>query len=121
MQRTTVECSLKGELVTLEAQPLPMAHDADGVIRVGGTRVTLDVIISAYRDGLTAESMVEQYPSLELGDVYLVIGYCLNHRAEVDAYLQSRQQLADQCRRQNEARFDPNGIRDRLLQRRGKG
>ncbi len=105
----------------VEAQPLPMAVDADEVIRIGGTRVTLDTVIAAFREGMTAEAIVAQYPSLDLADVYLVIGYFLRHRVEVDAYLAERQQRTDEIRRENEARFDPNGIRDRLLARRGQG
>jgi uncharacterized protein (DUF433 family) len=105
----------------VQAQPLPMVIDADGVIRIGGTRVTLDTVIAAFRDGMTAEAIVEQYPSLALADVYLVIGYFLSHQAEVDAYLAGRRQLADEVRKENEGRFDPNGIRARLLARRHQG
>jgi len=99
-------------------QPVPLAHDADGVIRVGGTPVTLDTVVAAYRDGLTVEEIVHQYPSLALADAYLVIGYFLNHQQEVDAYLGERLERAAEVRRENEARFDPAGIRDRLLARR---
>ena len=43
-------------------QPLPLTMDTDGVVRVGGTRVTLDTIIYAFLDGATAEEIVQQYP-----------------------------------------------------------
>jgi hypothetical protein len=36
----------------------------------------------------------------------------------VEAYLRQRRRQAAAVRRQNEARFDPHGIRDRLLARR---
>jgi uncharacterized protein (DUF433 family) len=98
----------------VQVQPLPLLADADGIIRVGGTRVTLDTIVAAFRDGSTAETIVDQYPSLALADVYLVIGYFLSHQEDVDAYLMGRQQQAAQIRSQNEAKFDPNGIRARL-------
>jgi hypothetical protein len=61
---------------------------------------------------------VEQYPSLRLAEVYLVIGYLLGHAEEVETYLQERQRLAEAVWRQNESRFDPVGVRDRLLARR---
>lgn len=105
----------------VESQPLPLLADADGVIRVGGTRVTLDTVVAAFRDGSTAETIVEQYPSLTLADVYLVIGWFLSHQEEVNAYLVGRQQQAAEVRSQNEAKFDPNGIRARLLARRDQG
>jgi uncharacterized protein (DUF433 family) len=102
----------------MSIEPLPLATDPDGVVRVGGTRVTLDTLVAAFREGMTPEGIVEQYPTLGLADVYSVIGYYLSHSDEVDGYLRSRQQLAADVRHENEARFDPKGIRDRLLARR---
>ena len=97
---------------------LPLAEDADGVIRVGGTRVTLDTVVGAFNDGGSAEDIVSMYPSLDLADVYAVIGYYLRRRADVDAYLLRREEEAGAVRVENEARFDPHGIRERLLARR---
>ena len=92
--------------------------DSSGVVRVGNTRVTLDTVISAFRDGATAEEIVQQYPSLNLADVYYVIGYYLRRTSEVDAYLQKRQRDVEASRNQNESRFDPSSVRARLLARR---
>jgi uncharacterized protein (DUF433 family) len=103
------------------ADPIPLASDAEGVVRIGSTRVTLDTVVAAYREGMTPEGIVEQYPSLRLAQVYSVLGYVLDHAEEVEAYLRGRQQLAEQVRRENEARFDPTGVRDRLLARRRQG
>ncbi|MBI2924228.1 MAG: DUF433 domain-containing protein [Verrucomicrobia bacterium] len=97
---------------------LPMATDADGVIRVSGTRVTLDALIDAFHEGATAEEIDQQYPSIPLADVYSVIGYYLRRRAEVEAYLALRRQQGAHVRRENESRFDPAGLRERLLARR---
>jgi uncharacterized protein (DUF433 family) len=97
---------------------IPLHVDADDIIRVSVTRVTLDTLIAAFSEGATAEEIVQQYPTLKLADVYSVIGYYLRHPVEVQSYLQQRQQRAGAVRQQNEARFDPAGIRDRLLARR---
>jgi uncharacterized protein (DUF433 family) len=105
----------------VSAEPVPLATDADGVVRVGSSRVTLDTVVAAYREGMTPEGIVEQYPSLRLADVYSVLGYVLNHPGQVESYLRGRQRLADAVRRDNEARFDPAGVRDRLLARRRPG
>ena len=102
-------------------QPIPLAADADGVVRVGNTRVTLDTVITAFREGATPETITQQYPSLALADVYAVIGYYLNHRPEIHAYLQQREQAAALVRKENETRFDPDGVRERLLARRQAG
>jgi len=107
--------------LTLAADPVPLKLDEDGVVRVAGTRVTLDTLVAAWRDGATLETIVEQYPVLHLADVYTALGYYLRHQSEVDAYLERRRQQAEQVRRDNEARTNPIGIRDRLLARRKGG
>ena len=101
-----------------EAEPVPLIADADGVARVAGTRVTLDTVVAAFHDGLTAEELVEQYPTLGLGSVYSVIGYYLRHEREVHAYLEARERQSDQARKENERRFSGVGVRSRLLARR---
>lgn len=106
--------------MVITTEPIPLKADADGVLRVGLTRVTLDTVVYAFRDGLTAEEIVHQYPSLALGDVYSVIGYYIKRQKEVDAYLQEREKAAADIRVENEKRFDPAGVRDRLLARRSK-
>jgi uncharacterized protein (DUF433 family) len=104
--------------LVVAADPVPLTLDADGVVRVGGTRVTLDTLVAAYREGATLEAIADQYPSLALADVYTALGYYLRHQTEVEAYLQRRRQQAAQTRQENEARFSPIGVRDRLLARR---
>ena len=105
----------------IESQPIPLEADTDdGVVRVGGTRITLDTIVAAFSQGATAEEITHQYPTLNLADVYIVIAYYLRRHQEVESYLQHRQKDADSIRKQNESRFDPNGVRDRLLARRTK-
>ena len=104
--------------LSIAAGPIPLAVSPDGAVRAGGTRVTLDTVIFAFTQGATAEEIAYQYPALNLADVYAVIGFYLRHRHEVEAYLQHRQQRAEEIRKQNEARFDPEGVRDRLLARR---
>ena len=104
----------------LHAPPerVPIETDADGVIKVGGTRVTLDTIVAAFDAGATAEEIVQQYPSVALADIYSVIAYYLRHQPEVRGYLADRHKQAAQSRREDEGRFDPQGVRERLLARR---
>jgi uncharacterized protein (DUF433 family) len=102
----------------LNAEQPPMTAGPDGVVRIAGTRVTLDTVVAAFADGATAEEIVQQYPTLQLSDVYAVIGYYLRRKADVDEYLAERESQAHDVRRANEAAFDPAGIRVRLLSRR---
>ena len=99
---------------------LPLETDVDGVVRVGNTRVTLDTIVMAFAEGATAEEIAQQYSSLQLADIYAVIAYYLRHRSAVEAYLGHRAQQAELVRSDNETRFDPSGVRDRLLARRAR-
>jgi len=103
---------------TMTSDVVPLRTDVDGAIRVGRTRVTLDTVVSAFLDGATAEEIAFQYPSLDLADIYAVISYYLRRRVEVESYLQRRQRHAETIRKQNETRFDPTGVRERLLARR---
>jgi uncharacterized protein (DUF433 family) len=97
---------------------VPIHTDADGVIRVARTRVTLDTLVSAFDAGATAEEIVQQYSSLALADVYFIIAYYSRHRSEVCAYLQQREESAAAVREEVERRFPSAGLRERLLARR---
>ena len=56
---------------------------------VAGTRVSLDLIVLAFLDGLSPETIVtECFPVLTLEQAYDAITYYLAHRAEIDRYLQ---------------------------------
>lgn len=103
--------------LAIVAEPAPLETNADGVVRVGKTRVTLDTVVAVFKQGSTAEEIVYRYPSLKFADVYATIAFYLNHQQEVEAYLQQRQQQSQEVRRMNQARFDPQGLRDKLLAR----
>lgn len=98
-------------------EPIPLSADADGVIRLARTRVTLDTVTEAFAQGATAEEIAQQYPSLSLADVYSVLGHILHHRAEVADYLAKRDRQRASTQKEIERRFDPLGVRARLLTR----
>lgn len=105
-------------VLSIVAEAAPLTVNSDGVVRVGETRVTLDTIVAVFKQGATAEEIVHRYPSLKLGDVYASIAFYLNHQQEVETYLKQRQKQAEEIRQMNQSRFDPQGLRDRLLARR---
>jgi uncharacterized protein (DUF433 family) len=102
----------------LAVEPLPLRTDSHGTIRVGPTRVPLDTVVEAFLEGLTAEEIAQQYPVLDLADVYAVISYYLKHRPAIESYLQGRRQQADELRARLEARSPQAGLRALLLARR---
>lgn len=106
-------------LAVPEVDTLPLKIGDDGVIRVSGTRVSLDIVITAFNEeGASAEEIAHQFPVLTLADVYSVIGYYLRNRETVDEYLAERAIRREQVRQKNEERFSTIGLRERLLARR---
>jgi uncharacterized protein (DUF433 family) len=96
---------------------LPLVFDEFGVARIKGTRVTLDSVITAFRFGATPEETVFQYPTLDLADVYAIIAYYLRAKDTVDTYLAEHEARRAEVRRENEQRWSPAGVRERLLAR----
>ena len=98
--------------------PLPLRLDAKGATRVGNTRVTLELVISAFLDGASAEDIVSMFDTLDLGDVYLVLGHYLHHKDEVYEYLREREEYAKEVWAKIEARQGSQaGLREQLLAR----
>ena len=91
--------------------------DDGSVVRVAGTRLTLDTVVGAFRRGATAEEIAQDYPPVSLPDVYAVIAYYLRHREEVEAYLATRARTHAELRREIEGRPMYQELRERLLAR----
>lgn len=103
--------------LAIAAEPIPLATDEHGVVRVGGTRVTLDTVAAAFDGGATAEEIAQDYPVLSLADVYATIGYLLRHDSDVRVYLARRAVEREAVRREIEERFDYRDFRRRLMAR----
>jgi len=101
----------------LEPENIPLQFDANGVIRVSGTRVSIDSLLYSFLDGASPETIADQFTSVPLADVYLVVGFYLKNRDALDAYLQDQSLQEEQIQRETEKRFSPHGIRARLLAR----
>ena len=90
-----------------ETVALPLKMDEHGVIRVSGTRVTLDTVIARHHQGDSPEAIHDGFDVLPLNDIYAVISYYLAHRDELDAYLQHREEEAERIRQDIEANYTP--------------
>ena len=102
----------------LTALAVPLRLDADGVARVGATRVTLDTVVGAFNEGYEVDEIARHYPVLALADVYATIAYYLTNRIAVDDYLTQRRAEGKALRKASEARWDSRGVRERLEKRR---
>lgn len=104
---------------TAHAEAPPLHEDAAGALRVGRSRVLLELVIRTFEDGATPEAIVQRYPTLALPDAYAVIAYYLRHPEEIEAYLARRDQQAEAATRQAHAQQgDLSAIRARLLSHR---
>ncbi len=64
-------------------------------IRLNGTRMSLDTIVEEFNKGAEPKEIAENYPTLNLEQVYAAITYYLHNKAEVDAYIQRGEKIAD--------------------------
>jgi uncharacterized protein (DUF433 family) len=101
-------------------QPIPLRADTKGLIRIGQTRVNLDLVVAAFQQGASAEEIVQAWPTLDLGDVYAVLAFYLHNQAAADSYLLEQQQEAEAIHQQITTRQHPDPLRARLLALRGQ-
>lgn len=97
---------------------IPLSKDASGVYRVGGSRVTLDLVVRAFNRGATPEEIAQDFPTLHLPDIYQVIGYYLKHGSELAAYFDERARAEREMLEAYQEEWSPSGLRERLLARR---
>jgi len=94
----------------------PLRMDEGGAVRIGNSRVSLDLLVEQYENGMMPEDMVRAYDSLALADVHAVIAYYLRHREEVRAYLTRRAEEAEALRAKIESEH-PRVSREELQAR----
>jgi uncharacterized protein (DUF433 family) len=66
-----------------------------GVYLIADSRVSLDSLVYLFREGMSAESMVDCYPALTLEQVHGALAYYLRNQKEVDAYLEEGRRIAE--------------------------
>jgi uncharacterized protein (DUF433 family) len=120
-----VECRTMAEPELQQPAPFPihtdrppLRVDEGGAVRIGQSRITLDLVVREYENGMTPEDLVRAYDTLDLANVYAAIAYYLQHRAEVKGYLDRREEEAARLRATIESRQPPRPTRAELLARR---
>lgn len=108
------------EAETFQPQLIPLTRWADGSIRLGNTRVLLEIVISAFNEGSTPEEIVINYPTLKLAEVYGTITYYLANRDQIDTYIAQRAVEADQLWATIEADENQKNLREKLLTKRSE-
>lgn len=72
--------------------------------RIAGSRISLDSIVLAYREGRLPETMQADFPGLTLEQIHGTIAYYLRHRAEVDRYLAEQEAHRGRFEQESRAR-----------------
>ena len=83
-----------------------------------GSRVSLESVIYQFLDGASPETIVDEFPTLSLEQVYGAITFYLANRSEIDAYLAETERQWVQARK-NQAPLPPP-LRERLERARGE-
>lgn len=73
----------------------------EGVYYLIGTRVSLDSIVYAFREGCSPETIREDFEGLTLAGVYGAVSFYLDHQQEIDSYLLRRQEQWAELERQS--------------------
>lgn len=79
----------------MDLMPKEYVKMIEGAYRVGDTRVSLDSLVYLFREGMSAESMVESYPALTLEQVHGALAFYLANQKEIDTYLAEGQRIAE--------------------------
>jgi uncharacterized protein (DUF433 family) len=107
--------------VTIQTDPLLLCEDSSGSLRIGQTRVLVELVLWAFQDGATPETIIQRYPTLGLVDVYTVIAYYLQHRDDLGQYLTKQEHRAKEVReRIDRGQGNLAELRNRLLAKQGK-
>lgn len=96
---------------------VPLREEPPGVLRVGDSRVLLELVISAYRQRTSPEGIVRMYDSLQLKDVFAVIAWCLEHPSAVDEYLRQCDERAAALKAKIESTQVSSPTKEALLAR----
>ncbi|MCY4412941.1 MAG: DUF433 domain-containing protein [Caldilineaceae bacterium] len=106
--------------IVLKAEAPPLRRDTSGGLRIGNSRVLLELVIHAFEEGATPETIAQRYPAATFADIYSVLAYYLRHQEEINVYLVEREQKAEEVRDRIESgQQDLAALRKRLLARRG--
>jgi uncharacterized protein (DUF433 family) len=83
-------------MTTLDFEPLtvvvPLREEPSGVLRVGKSRVLLELVLRAFKAGATPEAIVQSYDTLSLADVYAVVSRYLTAPEPFEEYLRIREE-----------------------------
>ena len=98
-------------------QTTPLILGDDGTIRIKGSRVSLEIIVRQFKQGATAEQLLEDFPSLTLRDIYGAIYYYLDNTEAVEDYMRQQEDSAVGMRAFLDSHLNSAALRTRIRAR----
>jgi uncharacterized protein (DUF433 family) len=92
--------------------PKDYVEERNGGYYVSGTRVSLDSIVLCFNEGMSPETILGEFDTLTLAQVYGAIAHYLENQRAVDAYLFRQEQRFAGARRGAESL--PADLRQRI-------
>lgn len=74
---------------------IPLEVWRDDTIRVKGGRLLLEMITNAHNRGESPELIFESFAGVAISDIYLIIGYYLKHKTEIDELFEDQRIKAE--------------------------
>lgn len=71
---------------------------------VTGTRIRVAIVLGCYRQGMSIEEILQQYPNLNPADVHDALAYAYHHMEEIEA------NIAGDDEQENERRLRSQGL-----------
>jgi uncharacterized protein (DUF433 family) len=87
-------------------------EEREGGFYLCGSRVSLESVVTLFRDGASPEAIVDEFPTLSLEQVYGAITFYLAHQAKIDAHLADTERLWQEARKSQSPL--PTPLRERL-------
>ena len=75
-----------------------LQQDDDGYIHVAQHRIGIEDIVFCYNDGFSAEMLLAEFPTLSLALIHKALGFYLENRAEIDAYVAASDRACEEQR-----------------------
>ena len=67
-----------------------------GLLRIDGTRMTVNQIVVWYKQGYSPEEIADQYPHLTLSQIYAALAYYHANKEEIEAALAIEEEKSGQ-------------------------
>ncbi|MGH2560204.1 MAG: DUF433 domain-containing protein [Thermomicrobiales bacterium] len=88
-------------MVSVSREHIEIVEGASGPkVRIAGSRIrVLDVVIWHDQMGMSPEEIVEEFPTITLGDVYAALAYYWDHRNDIQAAIAREHEIAEKYRK----------------------